>query len=215
MRSGLSLVEVLVALAIFALAAVGLSAAYGNILLARAALSRAEADDEALRLARAAALSPEFLSGRTVGAAGERGEGRLSLSDGTTAEWEAEVAGAEVDALFLVRLKVRREGEETPRSQEFLLYRPSWAATADRQARLREAGERLRASRGFEGTSGSSAAAGGSGRPSIQRLQGPGVRDAERSREGGGAGGRETGRSGPAAEREGPRPPRPEGGPGR
>jgi len=200
MRRGMSLVEVLVALAIFALAAVGLSAAYGNLLLARAALNRAEGDDEAMRLARAAVLAPETLKDRTVGGSGERLEGRLALSDGTTAEWTAELAGGGVDGLFVARLTVRREGEVDGRAQEFHVYRPAWAGSADRQAALRAATERLRAGRDFEGTLGSSAAPSGGSRPSTRRPEGGGEGAAKPN-----AGGRPGGRpeAGPRGEPEG------------
>jgi type II secretory pathway component PulJ len=177
----MSLIEVLVAVAIFALAAVGLSAAYGNILLARQAMTRLEADDEAMRLARAAVLAPDALTDRQVRQAGERLSGRVSLSDGSLAEWEAELAPAEIDALFLVRLTVRPEGEAAGITQSFHLFRPSWAATADRQARLKTAGERLRASRGFEGTSAAVVAPTGRPRPSTR----PSTRPSAPGREGG------------------------------
>lgn len=182
----MTLVEVLVALAIFALAAVGLSAAYGNILLARSALTRMEADDEALRLARAAVLDPQAL-GRKVTSAGERAEGRVSLSDGSLAEWEAEVTPAAIDALFLVRLTIRREGDAEGRVQEFRLYRPGWATNADRQARQQAAAEKLRLERGYEGTLGGSAAPSSGGRVPARPTTGGG---------GGGSGRGEGGRPG-------------------
>jgi len=198
----MSLIEVLVAVAIFALAAVGLSAAYGNILLARAAMLRLEADDEAMRLARAAVLAPDALSNRQVRAAGERLAGRVTLSDASLAEWEAELAPADLDALFLVRLTVRREGEADGAAQSFHLYRPGWSATADRQARLRLATEKLRAERGFEGTSAAAVAPAGGTRPTTRPGPPRGGID------NGGAG---NGRPGPGGA-EAPRPPSREGG---
>lgn len=195
MRQGMTLVEVLVALAIFALAAVGLSAAYGNILLARSALTRMEADDEALRLARAAVLDPQGL-GRKVTSAGERAEGRVSLSDGTLAEWEAEITPATVDALFLVRLTIRREGDAEGRVQEFRLYRPGWSTNADRQARQRVAAEKLRLERGYEGTLGGSAAPSSAGRGTTRPANGAGG--------GGGGGGSGRGEGGPGKGQGGP-----------
>jgi prepilin-type N-terminal cleavage/methylation domain-containing protein len=169
----MSLIEVLVALAIFALAAVGLSAAYGNILLARAAMERLDQDDESMRLARAAVLAPEALANKTVRQAGERLSGRVTLSDGTLAEWEAELSSATVDALFLVTLTVRRDGETTERMQSFNLYRPAWAASPDRQARLKVVTEQLRSERGFEGTLGGRSGGGSSSRPSVRRPDPP------------------------------------------
>lgn len=211
----MSLIEVLVAVAIFALAAVGLSAAYGNILLARAAITRLEADDEAMRLARAAVLAPDALSNRQVRQAGERISGRVTLSDGALADWEAELSPAVADSLFLVRLSVRREGDAAEAVQSFHLYRPAWAATADRNTRLKAAAEKLRSERGFEGTIGAAAAPTGGGKATTTRPGGP--------REGSGGGnGRPPGGERPPREGgesgrgEGARPPRgPAGGTGR
>lgn len=200
MRRGMSLIEVLVAVAIFGLAAVGLSAAYGNILLARAAMNRLEADDEAMRLARAAVLAPEALANRQVRSAGERLTGRVTLSDGSTAEWEAELSPAEIDSLFLVGLTVRREGDAAETTQAFHLYRPAWAASADRQARLRAATEKLRGARGFEGTSGAVAAPTGGARPSTRPAPPKG------GAEGGGPGKPTRGNNGTPPPREGGRP---------
>lgn len=211
----MSLIEVLVAVAIFALAAVGLSAAYGNILLARAAITRLEADDEAMRLARAAVLAPDALSNRQVRQGGERISGRVTLSDGALADWEAELSPAEADSLFLVRLTVRREGDAAEATQSFHLYRPAWAAAADRSARLKMAAEKLRSERGFEGTVGTSAAPTSGGRPTLTRPSGP------RDGSSGGGGGRPGGdgrppRGGEGNGRDGnPRPPGPGGGSGR
>lgn len=203
MRRGMSLIEVLVAVAIFALAAVGLSAAYGNILLARAAMNRLEADDEAMRLARAAVLAPDALANRLVRQAGERLTGRVTLSDGTLADWEAELAPAEIDALFLATLTVRREGDLAESTQAFHLYRPGWAANPDRQARQRLAAEKLRAARGFEGTLGGQAAPAAGGRPSVTR---PG------DSRGGGSGGGRPAQGGNPGGRPGPGQGRGEGG---
>ncbi|MFN7339825.1 MAG: prepilin-type N-terminal cleavage/methylation domain-containing protein [Opitutia bacterium] len=202
MRRGMSLIEVLVAVAIFALAAVGLSAAYGNILLARAAMIRLEADDEAMRLVRAAVLAPDALGNRQVRAAGERLSGRVTLSDATVAEWEAELAPVELDALFLVKLTVRREGDVAESTQSFQLYRPAWAATADRQARQRLAAEKLRAERGFEGTSAAAVAPAGGSRATTRPSP---PRGGNESRGGG--------KAGPGPDGSGaPRPPAGEGG---
>lgn len=198
----MSLIEVLVAVAIFALAAVGLSAAYGNILLARAAMTRLEADDEAMRLARAAVLAPDALGNRQVRAAGERLAGRVTLSDATVAEWEAEMAPVDLDALFLVKLTVRREGDVAEATQSFHLCRPAWAATADRQARMRLAAEKLRAERGFEGTSAAAVAPSGGSRATTRPSP---------PRGGGESGGGGKGRPRPG-EPEAPRPPSGEGG---
>jgi len=166
----MTLIEVLVALAILGLAAVGLAATHGNLLLAREAMRRLDEEDEALRRARELVLAPDA-TGRepAVGREGRRLAGRLELAGGGFAEWEAELRPEGIGDLFEVTLGVRREGEVGEgRTQTFHLVRPAWSAEADRRALLDAARERLRLSRGFEGTVGGDASGGssrGSGRP--------------------------------------------------
>lgn len=165
----MTLIEVLVALAILGIAAVGLAATHGNLLLAREQMRRLDAEDEALRRARESILAADATGAApTVGKEGRRLTGRVDLSAGGQAEWEAELRPAGIGDLFEVTLAVRREGEAGDGiAQSFPLLRPGWSAEADRRALLDAARERLRASRGFEGTIGGQSAGGasrGSGR---------------------------------------------------
>lgn len=164
----MTLIEVLVALAILALAAVGLAATHGNLLLAREQMRRLDGEDEALRRAREAVLAADATgSAPTVGKSGRRLSGRVDLSGGGQAEWEAELRPAGAGDLFEVALTVRREGEDAGRGQAFHLLRPGWSDEAERRALLDAARERLRAARGFEGTIGGRTGGGtsrGSGR---------------------------------------------------
>jgi len=160
MKRGLTLIEVLVALAVFALAAVGLAATHGNLLLARESMQRLEREDEALREARAAVLAPDALAdGQLVTLSGQALSGTLQLEDGSDASWEAELALTDVSDLFAVKLTVRSINgtRETLTQQAFFLLRPAWSSDADRQTRRQAARERLRASRAFEGTLGGNA----------------------------------------------------------
>lgn len=160
MKRGLTLIEVLVALAVFALAAVGLAATHGNLLLARESMQRLEREDEALREARAAVLAPDALAdGQLVTLSGQTLSGTLQLEDGSEASWEAELALTDVSDLFSVKLTVRSTNgsREKVTQQEFFLLRPAWSSDADRQTRRQAARERLRTSREFEGTLGGNA----------------------------------------------------------
>ena len=158
----MTLIEVLVALAILGLAAVGLAATHGNLLLARETMRRLDEEDEALRLARERVLAPDATGETaTVGKDGRRLSGRVELAAGGMADWEATIVPEAVGDLFAVTLTVRNEGEAGEgRSQTFHLTRPSWSEPADRRALLDAARERLRAQRGFEATLGGNAAGG-------------------------------------------------------
>lgn len=165
----MTLIEVLVALAILGIAAVGLAATHGNLLLAREQMRRLDAEDEALRRAREAVLAADATgTAPTVGKEGRRLAGRVELSAGGFAEWEAELRPAGIGDLFEVALTVRREGEAGDGlAQSFHLLRPGWSDETDRRALLDAARERLRVSRSFEGTIGGQATGGtsrGSGR---------------------------------------------------
>lgn len=212
----MTLIEVLVALAILALAAVGLAATHGNLLLAREQMRRLDEEDEALRRAREAVLAADATGAApTVGKSGRRLSGRVDLSAGGQAEWEAELRPAGVGDLFEVALSVRREGEAGEgRAQSFHLLRPGWSDEAERRALLDAARERLRAARGFEGTIGGRSAggssrgqgrgrgeAGGRGRPG-EGLSRPG---ADRDRPGEGLRPPGDGLARPGAGSEGPR----------
>lgn len=160
MKRGLTLIEVLVALAVFALAAVGLAATHGNLILARESMQRLDQEDEALKQARAAVLAPDALAdGKLVTLSGQALSGSLQLENGTDASWEAELALTDVSDLFTVKLTVRSTNgaRETVTQQTFFLLRPAWSSDADRQTRRQTAQKRLRTSRDFEGTLGGNA----------------------------------------------------------
>ena len=172
----MTLIEVLVALAILGLAAVGLAATHGNLLLARETMRRLDEEDEALRLARERVLAADATGETaTVGKDGRRLTGRVELASGGMADWEATIVPEAVGDLFAVTLTVRNEGEAGEgRSQSFHLTRPSWSSETDRRALLDAARERLRTQRGFEATVGGNATGGTSrgsgGRGSGRRI---------------------------------------------
>jgi prepilin-type N-terminal cleavage/methylation domain len=135
-----TLVEVLVSLAIFALAAVALGAAYVNLILAHEALRRTEPQDEALRLARRALLAEPELE------AAETGD-EVVLTDERTARWRAEIEPLPVADLFSATLEVEVPAPDRGSTEKFtethVLLRPTWSTEADRKQLLDDAKRRL------------------------------------------------------------------------
>ncbi|MFH1497454.1 MAG: prepilin-type N-terminal cleavage/methylation domain-containing protein [Verrucomicrobiota bacterium] len=135
-----TLVEVLVSLAVFALAAVALGAAYVNLILAHDALRRTEPQDEALRLARRALLAEPKLDAAETG-------GEVVLADERTARWRAEIEPLPVADLFTVTLEVEVPaadgGSAEDHTEVHTLLRPTWSVEADRKQLLDDAKRRL------------------------------------------------------------------------
>ncbi len=133
-RRGFTLVEVLVSLAIFALAAVVLGAAYVNVLTGYEAVSRRQEHEQDLRLVRTLVLvEPD----RKLVEAG----GTFPLPENRSARWTAAVRATGVADLFGVRFRceIDEPGRAQPwvREESFLLLRPTWSDPAERD-RLRE-----------------------------------------------------------------------------
>lgn len=141
---GFTLIEVLVSLAIFALAAVVLSAAYLNVLGSYRAIGERQRTDEEWKLLRLAVISePE----RAKVEAG----GSLRLADGREVPWTARVESTEVADLFRVVLDGEApsgNGAEAWRRQQVLhLLRPSWSDPAEREELRERSRQRLAAKR--------------------------------------------------------------------
>ncbi len=150
-RRGFTLVEVLVSLAIFALAAVALSAAYTNVLLARQSMRQLDTTDDARFRSRAALLE-------TAGLEDAKQGGEIDLADGRKVRWSAEIEPTPVSDLFAVTLNIGAtdggDGKAEPaRAEAFYLLRPAWSISGDRNKLTDAARERLRRQRSFEGTS--------------------------------------------------------------
>ncbi|MSU45851.1 MAG: prepilin-type N-terminal cleavage/methylation domain-containing protein [Lacunisphaera sp.] len=124
-----TLIEVLISLAIFALAAVVLAAAYLNVLGGYQAVARRQQGEEDWKLVRAAVLSE---SDRTVLESG----GRLPLADGSNLRWTVKIEGTAIADLFVVNVRAEPElsvtGESWARAQKLLLLRPGWSDPAER-----------------------------------------------------------------------------------
>jgi general secretion pathway protein I len=132
-----TLIEVLISLAIFALASVVLAAAYLNVLGGYQAVALRQQGEEEWKLVRAVVLSE---SDRQKIEAG----GRLQLSDNSNLRWTATIEGTAVADLFAVT--VRAEPEFTPgnenrvREQKIMLLRPKWSDPVERD-KLRAASQ--------------------------------------------------------------------------
>lgn len=126
-----TLVEVLVSLAIFALAAVALSAAYLNVLNGYRS-SESERDKRAnWALVRMQVLTEPDRSEIESG-------GRITLPDATTLQWSVQIEPTELADLFAVELTGEVFGDDTGTQRErLMLFRPNWSEPTDRE-HLRE-----------------------------------------------------------------------------
>jgi len=126
---GFTLIEVLVSLAIFALAAVVLSVAYLNIIGSYRAMAGRHQEQEDWKWVRASVLAePE----RTKVEDG----GHLTLTDGHQVTWSAKIESAGVADLFLVTLEAESPGsgghDAWKHSESIHLLRPAWSDPTER-----------------------------------------------------------------------------------
>src|SRR2546425_111360 len=119
-----TLIEVLVSLAIFALAAVVLGATYLNVLTGYAAVAKRNEHDQDLRLVRAVVLAEPDRKKAETG-------GDQALPGNRTAHWETKIEEAGVADLFQVRLRCEIRDPAQPQSwvgeETFRLLRPTWS----------------------------------------------------------------------------------------
>jgi len=129
-RGGFTLLEVIVALAIFALAGTVLASAYLNVLGAQQAALTRDATAADLRFVREALAAEPALDKVTAWS-------ELPLPDGRSARWRATVTPTAVADLFDVVLEVEftgADGRARPAVAENLrLLRPTWSQPADRE----------------------------------------------------------------------------------
>jgi len=152
-RRGFTLIEVLMSLAIFALAAVSLGAAYSNVLMGRLALKQDEQRLDDLARCRAALMETPGFDDVETG-------GDIHLPGGRTAHWKGKIEATSVSDLFAVQLTAEIERADGAEPEEFtetrMLLRPTWSIPSDRQKIRDEARQRLEKERGYKEADGNS-----------------------------------------------------------
>jgi general secretion pathway protein I len=138
--SAFTLLEVLVALAIFAMAAVVLGATYVNALNAYHAAGRQNEYDADLRFVRAALLAEPDRQKATDG-------GDLDLGTNKHAHWQADIAATDTVDLFSVTWTCDIVDPARPQnfhtSQTFMLLRPTWSDPVERTKLLDQVKQRI------------------------------------------------------------------------
>ncbi|RRJ95549.1 type II secretion system protein [Opitutaceae bacterium TAV4] len=135
-----TLIEVLVALAIFAIASVVLGSAYVNLLSANAAIRQTDTTDDDLHWVRIQFLKTAKLEDV------EKGDDVVLPGD-RTARWKATVEPTPVSDLFTAVLEVELPKPDTKETvtmtETFTLLRPTWSEEADRKKLRDDAKKRL------------------------------------------------------------------------
>jgi general secretion pathway protein I len=154
-RRGFTLIEVLVSLAIFALAAVSLGAAYSNVILGRIALQQDEQRLDDIARCRAALMETPGFDDVETG-------GEIHLPGDRTARWKGKIEATAVSDLFAVQLtceiQAQKDGDFGEEINEArMLLRPTWSIPSDRQKIRDDARQRLEKERGYKEADGNSA----------------------------------------------------------
>lgn len=141
-------------LAIFALAAVSLGAAYSNVLMGRLALKQDEQRLDDLARCRAALMETPGFDDVETG-------GEIHLPGDRTARWKGKIEATSVSDLFAVQLTCEIQavkdgdfGDEINETR--MLLRPTWSIPSDRQKIRDDARERLEKERGYKEADGNS-----------------------------------------------------------
>jgi prepilin-type N-terminal cleavage/methylation domain-containing protein len=135
MRRAFTIIEVLAALAIFAGAAVALTTAYLSVLNSYAHVRTVMAEDEDMKLARAALFSQ---TDPTLATQGDD----FDVIDGSNrrhVKWTADIEATKVADLFDVTLICEvtpQGGETTSTSESIRLLRPTWSTDAGTRTQL-------------------------------------------------------------------------------
>jgi len=140
LHRGFTLLEVLVAIAILAMAAVVLGAAYANTLGAHAAVAQRASKGDGMDYLREAVFNESERSKVEEG-------GQLALPDDRQLRWEATIEEAAVPDLFKVVIRGRISGGTAKEAEEFehtsMVLRPSWSDGGKRE-QLRDDWTKLR-----------------------------------------------------------------------
>jgi len=128
-KRGFTLIEVLCALVVFAMAAAVLGGSYVNVLNAYQTMGRSVRNDDDLRFARSMLLAEPDLKKAEEG-------GNYSTSDGRRVEWRATIEPTLVADLFTVTFSCqiddpKRSGPART-EQVFRVLRPTWSEVSER-----------------------------------------------------------------------------------
>jgi len=139
-RRAFTLLEVLLAVALFAIAVIMLAGAYVNVLDGMESVRTDRAFEQELRWIREKVLLEPALDKVEDG-------GEAPTPDFGLARWEVTVEPTTVADLFLVSLHVTMEGgEDEPLrevSEQFMLLRPAWSEPVDRDKLRNESRSRI------------------------------------------------------------------------
>jgi general secretion pathway protein I len=131
-----TLVEVLMAIAIFALSAVILASAYVNVLNSYMLVERTAQSSADVSFARSIVLTEPDRKKLEQG-------GEFDTTDGRHTKWEVEILSTSTADLFTVNFTctIGAVGEPEPQKtmQTFTVLRPTWSIDASERSKLREA----------------------------------------------------------------------------
>jgi len=121
-----TLVEVLVSLAIFSIAAVALSSAYLNVISGYRDSETQRERHENWSLVRLQVLIEPDRDALESG-------GQITLPDNTTLRWTANIESTEIADLFALELNGEIAGSEGwSQNERLMLFRPAWSDPGDR-----------------------------------------------------------------------------------
>ena len=135
-----TLIEVLISLAIFAMAAIGLAVAYLNVLSGYQSVARRQEGEEEWKLLRTIVLSEPDREKVVAG-------GQLPLPNNTSLHWSATIESTSVADLFAVTMKSELEAsgnsDPKPHEEKIFLLRPKWSDPLERNKLRAASQERL------------------------------------------------------------------------
>ncbi len=144
-RDGFTLLEVMIALVIFAMTAVVLGAAYLNVLISYQQAGRGNGDDLDLGYARQLLMAQPDLPTAQAG-------DKFETPDGNLVSWTADIEPTTTADLFSVALtcEVTPSGQGASRKfiQNFMLLRPTWSQPTDRTKLRQDAATRIAVAQG-------------------------------------------------------------------
>jgi general secretion pathway protein I len=141
MRRAFTLLEVMMALAIFGLGAIVLGAAYVNVLNAYETVQKGNQTDQDVRFARSLLLAEPDRD------KAERG-GDFDAGNGRRVQWHATIESANVSDLFQVTfvcdITDSAAGTQPSVTETFTVLRPTWADPVENSKLRQDAADRIK-----------------------------------------------------------------------